>query len=172
MSPLARHRRAAVAARLLAGAPALAPALDWDTLDAAPAWLALDDEAFAAFQCRVGALLFGSTLRLWIDRGRLAAARSAVGPAFLEALLAERGVTLLPPGLVNGPVIEAPAQVRPALRLAGASVLLSTLSAGALRAAVSMLLAPAVASAMAAPLAASLVAHAGALGRGIDEGTP
>jgi hypothetical protein len=29
-----------------------------------------------------------------------------------------------------------------------------------------------VASAMAAPLAASLVAHAEALGRGIDEGTP
>lgn len=165
MTSVARRRRAAVAERLLAGAPERAPSLDWDTLDAAPAWLALPDDAFTAFQCRVGAVLCGRALRMWIDRGRLAAAQAALGAPFMEALLAERDSAMLAPGLVACPEIELPGQVQPALRLCGASVLLATLPSGALREAVGALMAPAVASRMAPALALSLVAHAESLAR-------
>lgn len=160
-----RRCRAAVAERLLAGAPAPARALDWDELDSAPDWLALPEADFNAFQCRVGAVLCGRALRLWIDRGRLAAAQAALGAPFMEALLAQPDSTLLALDLFACPDIEVPAQVEPALRLSGASLLLATLPAGALREAVAVLLAPAIASRMVPALAASIVARAESLGR-------
>ena len=164
MTSTARLRRAAVAERLLAGSPQAVAALDWDALDRAPAWLALADAAFATFQCRVGALLCGHALRLWIDRARLAAAQAALGAPFLRALLAERGSASIPTGLFACPEIDSPAEVEPALRLAGASVLLATLRGGVLREAVGVLLAPAMASRMAPELALALVARAESLG--------
>ena len=88
MTSAVRLRRAAVAERLLSSAPEAAAALDWDALDRAPAWLALPDPAFAAFQCRVGAVLCGRSLRMWIDRGRIDAAQGVLGATFLRALLA------------------------------------------------------------------------------------
>ena len=165
MTAAARRRRAAVAERLLSGAPRRAPALDWDTLGDAPAWLALDDDAFATFQCRVGALLYAGVLRLWIDRGRLAAAQRALGAPFMEALLSKQDEVMLGPDLAACLEIEGPAHVQPALRLAGASVLLAALPAGALCDAVGELLAPVIAATMAPPRALSLVARAEALAR-------
>jgi hypothetical protein len=158
-----RLRRAAVARRVLASAPQAAASLDWDALGHAPHWLALPDDEFAMFQCRVGAVLCGRELRLWIDRGRLDAAQAALGASFLRALLAESDSASSPPGLAGDWQIESPAQVHTVLREAGASVLLATLRSGALRDAVGALLAPAIASSMAAALARALVAHAESL---------
>jgi len=88
-----RHRRrGAIAARLLDAAPDAAAALDWDALDRGPAWLAAPDTDLALEQRRIGAALNAAAIRLWIDRRRLAAARSAVGDAFLRALLADSSV--------------------------------------------------------------------------------
>ena len=64
MTAVLRLRRAGVAQRLLASAPQAAAALDWDTLARAPAWLALPEDDFATFQCRVGAVLCSGALRL------------------------------------------------------------------------------------------------------------
>lgn len=107
-----RRRRAAVAARLVERAPDLAAALDWDTLDRAPGWLALDPGALALLQRRAGALLCADELRLAIDRTRIAAARAAVGDAFWPLLLAQRELPAAagpctPPRLGNAPLADA-----------------------------------------------------------------
>lgn len=156
-----RRHRAAVAERL-AGHEAAA-ALDWDTLDRAPAWLALADAEFAAFQRRVGAVLQARALRLWIDGPRIAAARAALGAPFLARLLAQPDSVSIPVGLVGLPPIERAQQVAPLLQAAGAGVLLASLPHGPLRRAVTEALAPASASPMAHELAAALVERAGML---------
>ena len=163
MTSAVRLRRAAVAERLLSSAPEAAAALDWDALDRAPAWLALPDPAFAAFQCRVGAVLCGRSLRMWIDRGRIDAAQAVLGATFLRALLAEGNSASAPSGLPACPDIDTPARVQPVLQAAGASVLLAALPGGDLRDAVGMLLAPATAARIAPALARALVAHAESL---------
>lgn len=85
-----RHRRrGAIAARLLDAAPDAAAALDWDALDRGPAWLAVPDTELALEQRRIGAVLHTAAIRLLIDRRKLAAARTAVGDAFLRALFAD-----------------------------------------------------------------------------------
>ena len=90
---LERHRRrGAIAARLLDAAPDAAAALNWDALDRGPAWLAAPDMDLALEQRRLGAALNTAAIRLWIDRRKLAAARTAVGDAFLRALLADFSV--------------------------------------------------------------------------------
>ena len=118
MTSTARLRRAAVAERLLSGSPQAVASLDWDALDRAPAWLALTDAEFTTFQCRVGAVLCGHALRLWIDRARLAAAQAALGAPFLRALLAERGSASIPTDLFACPEIDSPADVEPAKAIA------------------------------------------------------
>lgn len=163
MSSALRLHRAAVAQRLLASAPQAAAPLDWDALGRAPAWLALPESAFATFQCRVGAVLHGRALRLWIDRARLTAAQAALGAPFLRQLLAEPESASIPIGLVAGAEIESPAQVEPVLRQAGAAVLLACLPDGLLRDALGAALVPVTASPMAAELALTLVARTEAL---------
>lgn len=163
MSTALRLHRAAVAQRLLASAPRAAASLDWDALGRAPAWLALSETEFHTFQCRVGAVLHGRALRLWIDRGRLAAAQAALGAPFLRRLLAEPESASIPIGLVACAEIEQPAQVEPVLRQAGAAVLLAGLPDGLLRAALGAALAPVTASPMAAELALTLIARTEAL---------
>ena len=163
MSAASRLRGAAVAERLLASDPQAAASLDWETLGRAPAWLALPDAEFDTLQCRVGAVLCGRALRLWIDRGRLAAAQAALGAPFLRTLLAEPDAASIPIGLVTCPEIDSPAQVEPMLRLAGASVLLASLPDGVLREVVGAALAPVTASTMAPELAVTLVVRAEAL---------
>lgn len=160
MSAAARLHRAAVARRLLASAPQAAASLDWDALGRAPAWLALSETEFGTFQCRVGAVLHGRALRLWIDRGRLAAAQAALGAPFLRQLLAEPASASIPLGLAACAEIESPAQVAPLLREAGAAVLLAALPEAALRDALGAALAPVTASPMATELALTLVARA------------
>jgi len=157
-----RQRRAAIAARLLAASPAAAAALDWDLLDAAPDWLAWPEAVVTRLQQRVGACAQAASLRLWIDAPRLAAARDAVGAAYLDALLA-LPAPALPSAVDAGAAIDSAARVAPVLRATGASVLLAALPHGALRRAVEALTAPVHASDMAVPLAESLLAHALAL---------
>ncbi|WP_157265955.1 hypothetical protein [Azohydromonas aeria] len=136
---LHRRRRAAIAEQLLAASPALAGDIEWDALDAAPPWLALDAAASDRLQCRAGALLCGAELRLWIDRPRVAAARAAVGETWWKALLAQP-VPALPPGVApqrvgdGAPVVER-------LQALGAAVLLSALEPLPLRRAAAPLLA-------------------------------
>ena len=89
VEPERHRRRGAIAARLLEAAPDAAAALDWDALDRAPAWLAVSDPDLALDQRRIGAVFNTVEIRLWIDRRKLAAARTAVGDAFLRALLAD-----------------------------------------------------------------------------------
>ncbi|NML18513.1 hypothetical protein [Azohydromonas caseinilytica] len=133
-----RRCRAATAARLLAAAPEAAADIEWDVLDAAPAWLALDAVACARLQCRVGALLCQAELRLWIDRPRVAAARAAVGEAFWKALLARPPLPLPAP-----PRLGEAAQVPERLQALGAAVLWTALPAGLRRAVTPLLAAPA-----------------------------
>lgn len=155
-----RCLRAAVAERLMAHAPAAAAELDWDALDAAPAWLAWPEAQATALQCRVGALICAPTIRLWIDAPRLAAAARVVGTEYLQALLALPDQQVLPRDLADCPRIDCPEQVAALLRAAGAAVMLAALPVGPLRRAVSSTLAPITASPMAGALAESLVARA------------
>lgn len=157
-----RRRRAAVAAQLLALAPDSAGSLDWDSLERAPGWLALPGDELTALIHRVGALVAAPQLRLWIDGARLDAARSAVGAAFLQSLLARRDNTLLPRDVTPCPRIEVAEQVAPALHGAGAAVLLAATPTAALRKLLSAAWAAAPA-AMATELAQSQIAQAQAL---------
>ena len=160
---LQRRRRAALARRLVASAPDVVAALDWDALDRAPDWLALPDDDLLALQRQVGALLCVAEMRLWIDGARLAAARATLGEPYLRALLAQPATPATPLDSAVGPRIELPGQVGALLQLAGASVLLASLTHGPLRRAASAALAPAVASTLARELARSLVARAQSL---------
>jgi hypothetical protein len=159
----ARRRHRAAVARRVAGHEAAA-ALEWDALDRAPGWLALPDPEFATFQRRVGAVLQGRALRLWIDGPRIAAARAALGAPFLAKLLAQPDSVSIPVGLVSVPPIDRAEQVAPMLHAAGAAVLLASLPHGPLRRAAAEALAPATASPMAHELAAALVERARMLG--------
>jgi hypothetical protein len=158
-----RRRRAAVAQRLLAQAPDCVDTLDWQALDAAPEWLGLPDPEFARLRARVGAVMCVASLRLWIDGARLAAARTAVGEAFLKNLLAQPATPMNPLDLAAQPRIDVAGQVHTLLQLAGSSVLLAALPSGLLRRAACAALTPALPSTMAAELARSLIARATAL---------
>jgi hypothetical protein len=159
-----RQRRAAVAALLLARAPALAATLDWDALDASPQWLARADAALATLQNRVGAVLCAPMMRLWIDTARVAAARAALGDAFLDALLAQPD----PRGLAAPPRITYAVQVAPTLAACGAAALLATLPAPLRAPASAVLVSPAL-IAIDAASAQSVIERALALGAAVGE---
>lgn len=154
-----RHRRAAVARRLLAAAPDAAGSLDWDTLDTAPTWIALSDTELMVLARQVGAVLCAASVRLWIDGARLGAARTALGGPFLQALLALPDAQVLPRNVAPCPRIDSAEQVAPVLRTSGLGVLLASLPSGPLRRAASALLGS-TASAMAPALAQALVSRA------------
>jgi hypothetical protein len=125
LSPAAlRERRAAIAQRLLDLAPGAIDAIDWDTLDRAPDWLALPDASFLILQARLGALLHLPAMRLWIDGPRLAATRVLLGEAVLDDLMSHPE-SAMPFGLTQCVRIESATQVGPALRASGVSVLLA-----------------------------------------------
>lgn len=157
----ARARRAAVARRLVAGAPEAVAALGWDELDTAPDWLALPEPAFTRLQCRAGALMCARTIRLWIDGARLAAARLQVGDTFLNRLVAEPDATPVPLGTA-APPMERAADIAPALKAAGAAVLLVSLPHGPLREAVGTALAPVAPTMLTADVAQRLLERADA----------
>jgi hypothetical protein len=125
-APERHRRRGATAARLLGAAPDAAAALDWDALDRAPAWLAVPDAELAMEQRRIGAVLHTAAIRLWIDRRKLAAARAAVGDAFLRALLADSAA----PEVARHTAIarDACSDVAEWLRQAGAAVQAAAIS--------------------------------------------
>lgn len=158
-----RRRRALVAARLIHKAPQVAAVVDWETLERAPAWLALPDTELGRRECRIGALAQARSIRLWIDGPRLAAARVMLGEDFLARLQALPEMAVMPAGSLSLPRIDAAAQVGPLLQAAGASVLLATLEPGPLRQAAQALLSPAAAAEMHAGLAEALIARADAL---------
>jgi hypothetical protein len=157
-----RRRRAAVAARLVASG-ADAAAVDWDTLDAAPAWLALSDSRLATLQRQIGALVHAAEIRLWIDNARIAAARHTLGEAFLRALLAQRDLAAFPHDAGPRRRIDHADDVAPCLQMAGAAVLLAALPHGALRKAVIAAMAPTAPAPIAGELALSLIARAQSL---------
>jgi hypothetical protein len=164
LSPAAlRERRAAVAQRLLDLAPRDVDAIDWDTLDRAPDWLALPDASFLILQARLGALLHLPAMRLWIDGPRLAATRVLLGEAVLDDLMAHPE-SAMPFGLTPCARIESAAQVGPALRAAGVSVLLAALPRGPLREALCRGLAPVEPSRMTPELAETLIVRARLMG--------
>jgi hypothetical protein len=154
-----RRRRAAVARRLLAAAPEATGSLDWDTLNAAPGWLALSDAELMMVARQVGALLCAASIQLWIDGTRLSAARAALGAPFLQALLALPEAQLLPRNVAPCPRIDAAEQVAPMLRTSGLGVLIASLPSGPLRRAACALLGS-TASTMAQALAHTLVSRA------------
>jgi hypothetical protein len=154
-----RRQRAVIAQRLRQRAADAVGTLDWDALDAAPTWLAQSDDELTRFQCQVGAMLCAPSLRLWIDGARLNAVRAAVGAPFLQALRALPPTQVLPNNVAPSPRIDTAEQVAPALRGAGASVLLASMLPGPLRLVVGTALAPATPAQMAGPLAQSLIAR-------------
>lgn len=155
-----RRQRAAVAEQLIARAPHAVDAIDWDTLDGAPEWMAWGAEPLAALQHQVGALVLAPEMRLWIDAPRLAAATRVLGAPLLQALLALPDGEMLPRDVTPAPRIERADHVAPSLRACGASVLLASLSGGELRQAAALLLTPTRPSPMAGALARSLVVRA------------
>ncbi len=158
-----RRRRAAIATRLVAsGADALS-ALDWQMLETAPAWLALPDAKLAVMQRQIGALLYAPEIRLWIDGARIGAARATVGEGFFQALLAQRDLAAFPQDTGTRRRIDQAEQVAPHLQMAGAAVLLASLTEGPLRRVVTAAMAPTAPAPIAAELAQSLIARAQSL---------
>lgn len=155
-----RRQRAAVAQQLIARAPHAVDAIDWDTLDAAPEWMAWTGDRLEALQQQVGAIVLAPQLRLWIDAPRLTAATRALGAPLLLALLALPDGEMLPRDVTPSPRIERADQVAPSLGACGAGVLLAALPSGELRQAAALLLTPTRPSPMAGALARSLVARA------------
>jgi hypothetical protein len=160
-----RRRRAAVAQRLAAGPVEPAGDVDWDTLDAAPGWLALPEAQLATVMRQVGAIVCAPQMRLWIDGARLAAAREALGEAFLRALAAQRDLPALPRELAPQVSIDTAQDVVRGLQAAGTAVLLATLRSFALRRAASAVLGDITPAPMAAELALSLIQRAHTLAR-------
>src|SRR5262245_45979411 len=158
-----RRRRAGVAARLLASGADAISAIDWDMLDKAPAWLALPEADLATLQRQVGALVYASQMRLWIDGARLGAARVAIGEAFMQALLGQRDLVAFPPDSIALPRIEHASKVPTNLQIVGAAVLLASMPQGSMRRVVTAAMAPTAPAAMAAEMAQSLVSRAQAL---------
>jgi len=154
-----RHRRAAIAERLLTKAPHLAPAIDWDTLDQAPSWLSLPAPALAALERRLGVLLCAPALRMWIDRPRLAAVQTAVGAPFLQAVLTQPDGPALRPAVAMQLQLAAAGQVGALLQASGVAVLLASLPSGALKRAAATALAPAAALDVAPQAALELLAR-------------
>lgn len=126
-----RARRAAKARRLMSRADAEAERIAWHELEAAPDWLALDDEDLLLHARRVGAVLCAPALRLWIDAARIAAARLAVGDLYWHVLLAQPDPATPGAGVV--PALDAADTVAPMLAKCGLSALLATLPEGAVR---------------------------------------
>jgi hypothetical protein len=158
-----RRRRGVVAARLLASGADAISAIDWDMLDKAPAWLALPEADLATLQRQVGALVYASEMRLWIDGARLGAARAALGDAFTQALLGQRDLVAFPPNATALPRIDHASKVPTHLQVIGAAVLLASMPQGAMRRAVTAAMAPTTPAAIAAEMAQSLVSRAQAL---------
>jgi hypothetical protein len=155
-----RRRRAAMAARLLHSGVEDLAAIDWDALDAAPAWLALPAAELATLQRQVGALVYAAQIRLWIDGARLAAARAALGEPYLDALLAQHDLHAFPADAGAYPPAATADKVPVRLQVAGAAVMLASLPQGALRRVVSAAMAPTAAAAMVSDQAQSLIARA------------
>jgi hypothetical protein len=155
-----RRRRAAVARRLLASGADAISAIDWDTLETAPEWLALPDAKLATLQRQIGALLYAAEMRLWIDGARLGAARTTLGDSFMQALLAQRDLATFPADTVTRPRIDSAEKVPTHLQVVGAAILLASLAQGALRRAVTSIMAPTAAAQMAPEMAQSLMARA------------
>lgn len=157
-----RHRRAAIAARLVASG-ADASAIGWEMLETAPAWLALPDSRLATLQRQIGALLCAGQIRLWIDGARIAAARSTLGDGFFQALLAQRDLAAFTIDAVARKRIDHADDVAPLLQMTGAAVLLASLPQGPLRAVVTAAMAPTAPAPIASELAQSLIARAQSL---------
>lgn len=156
-----RRQRAAVATNVITIAPDTAAVVEWSDLDAAPAWLGLPSDDLFRLQRQIGALLYASQIQLWIDNARLAAARTAVGEAFLQALLQQRDLDTFARTPLKLAQIDTADQVRAMLQAAGAIVTLATLPAGTLRRALAPKLDPgSTASSLSAELAQSLAARA------------
>jgi hypothetical protein len=166
-----RERRAAAARHLLAQAPEAAAELDWAALDSAPDWLSWPEPEVARLQCRVGALLAASQIRLWIDAPRLGAAASALGRGYLRAVLALPRAQLLPRDVAASPSIASADQVAPLLRAAGSAVLFASLPFGPLRHSITAAMAPVTPLPMVGALAESLVAQARHLAARTEEST-
>ena len=158
-----RRRRSAIAARLLGSGAEAISAIDWETLETAPAWLALPDTKLATLQRQIGALLYVAEIRLWIDGARLTAARTVLGETFMQTLLAQRDLFAFPQDIGTRPRIDTAEHVPTHLQVAGASVLLASIPKGALRRVVSAAMAPTAALPMACEMAQSLITRAQSL---------
>lgn len=132
-----RRQRAAVARRLLADVPNEARTLTWSHLDAAPAWLALEQAELLALARRCGSVLAAPVLRLWIAGPLRELGRAALGAAWWRALRSAPDWPRLPEGtpgmLADWPQASTPDALAQQFTEAGAAVLLAGLPHGALR---------------------------------------
>jgi hypothetical protein len=132
-----RHQRAAVARRLLAAVPHEARTLTWSHLDAAPAWLALEQDELLTLARRCGSVLAAPALRLWIAGPLRELGRAALGTAWWRALRSAPDWPRLPDGvpvtLADWPQVTTPEALAQQFTEAGAAVLLAGLPHGALR---------------------------------------
>jgi hypothetical protein len=164
-----RRRRAVIARRLQAGAPAIAVRLDWKALDAAPGWLTLPAPDLMRFARRIGAVRGIPSIRLWIDAPRVGAAKEAIGARFLQSLLALPESRMpLPQDMAQEPEMDTADQVSPVLQATGLAVLLASLPAGDLRDTGAAIWAPARPADMPTPVAQMLVSRVRALSVNAD----
>ncbi len=141
-----RALRARIARRLLADAPAEARSLSWAQLDAAPAWLALEQDELLGLARRCGSVLAAPALRLWISGPLRELARATLGVPWWRALRSAADWPPLPAGLpasLSGwPQVGTPEALSQQFTEAGAAVLLAGLPHGSLRHAASRRLGP------------------------------
>lgn len=132
-----RRQRAAIARRLLADAPNEARVLTWSHLDAAPAWLALEQAELLVLARRCGSVLAAPALRLWIAGPLRDLARASLGATWWRALRSAPDWPTLPAGvpgaLADWPQVSTPDALARQFTEAGAAVLLAGLPHGALR---------------------------------------
>ena len=127
-----RRLMAACASRILDAGDDLCQRLSWQTLSHCPDWLGLPDSIFASLQRRLGAIVYASQIRLWIDQPRLAAARDAVGAPWLHRLCSQREIVPLPMQGFDREPIDHAGQVVGALSRAGAALLTANIAPGPL----------------------------------------
>jgi hypothetical protein len=141
-----RAQRAAVARALEGRAPRQAAGLDWQALDDAPPWIALDDNSLRLLRRRVGSVLLAPALRLWISAAKVNAARATLGDDWWRRLLEHQpwpdwSSELAQWGDWPADAPSTPEAVAAVLDEAGGAVMLGTVPHGALRHAVSQALA-------------------------------
>lgn len=122
-----RAHRAAVAHAIAEDAAHELQGIAWSQLAELPAWCLWPAERRSRLARVAGALFCAPGMRLWIDRSRLAAARTLVGPAMFERVMQSPALP------AQAPTMPTQGDLARLLDTAGRSVLLGSLGVAWMR---------------------------------------